>query len=82
MALIGIALIGWLGLQRRWLEMGLAAFTLFIPLATGLDAIPRYRRNDRTGEAIKDNLRDHVLDALRYLVCECIPADKPQARAL
>ncbi|AOM01824.1 hypothetical protein [Cobetia marina] len=42
MALIGIALIGWLGLQRRWLEMGLAAFTLFIPLATGLDAIPRY----------------------------------------
>ena len=40
--LIGVGLIGWLGVQRRWLEMGLAGFTLFVPLATGLDAIPRY----------------------------------------
>ncbi|WP_158773249.1 hypothetical protein [Cobetia sp. L2A1] len=42
MAAVGIGLIGWLGVQRRWLEMGLAGFTLFVPLATGLDAIPRY----------------------------------------
>ena len=42
MALVGVGLIGWLGVQRRWLEMGLAGFTLFVPLATGLDAIPRY----------------------------------------
>lgn len=47
-----------------------------------LDGIQRYRRNETTGEPVKDNLRDHVLDALRYMVCECIPADKPQARVL
>ena len=47
-----------------------------------LDFLQRYRRNDKTGEPVKDNLRDHVGDALRYMVCELIPADKPQPRVL
>ena len=46
-----------------------------------LDFLQRYRRNDR-GEPVKDNLRDHVGDALRYLVCELIPTDKPVTRVL
>lgn len=47
-----------------------------------LDFLERYRRNEKTNEPIKDNLRDHVGDALRYMVAEVIPTDKPVARIL
>jgi hypothetical protein len=47
-----------------------------------LDAIQRYRRNERTQIPIKDNLRDHPIDALRYLVCELLPVDRPHLRVL
>lgn len=47
-----------------------------------LDGIQRYRRNEYTGRPIKDNLRDHALDAARYLVAERIRPDKFEARVI
>lgn len=44
-----------------------------------MDGIERYRRRDN-GTPVKDNMRDHVLDCLRYLVVELIPAEKPGIR--
>lgn len=44
-----------------------------------VDFLQRYRRNESTQEPIKDNLRDHVGDALRYMVCELVRTEKPKA---
>lgn len=47
------------------------------------DGINRYRRNEVTaGRPVKDNSRDHALDALRYLVAERIPPEQFQAKTL
>jgi len=43
-----------------------------------LDSLSRMRRHEVTGEIVKDNLRDHVHDALRYMVCEVLPAERPR----
>lgn len=42
-----------------------------------VDGLETYRRRDGGGAPVKDNYRDHVLDCLRYLVCEIIPAQRP-----
>ncbi len=42
-----------------------------------IDGIQRYSRNPQ-GIAIKDNSRDHALDALRYLVIHILPPTRPQ----
>ena len=47
-----------------------------------VDGLQRYRRNEITQEPIKDNARDHCLDALRYICCELLPTDKPESRVL
>lgn len=44
-----------------------------------VDSIQRYRRNEKTQEPIKDNLRDHPIDALRYLACELVPTELAEA---
>lgn len=41
-----------------------------------LDAIQRYRRNPASQLPVKDNLRDHVQDALRYVVCGQLPTHR------
>lgn len=47
-----------------------------------VDGLQRYRRNETTQEPIKDNARDHCLDAMRYLCCELLPTDRPESRVL
>lgn len=47
-----------------------------------IDGIERYRRSETTGHAVKDNSRDHVLDALRYLTAEHVRPEKPETRVL
>ena len=42
-----------------------------------LTGIPKYRWDPRTRQPIKDNVIDHALDALRYLVCQCLPSCHP-----
>lgn len=44
-----------------------------------LDGIQRYRRNEFTGRPVKDNLRDHPLDAWRYLVAGRLQPERAQA---
>lgn len=65
-----------LGNRRLFLHRKLAQ----APYKNGfgiVDGLERYRRRDN-GTPIKDNMRDHVLDCLRYLVVELIPAEKPR----
>ena len=38
-----------------------------------VDGLTRYRRSEITGQPVKDNLRDHPLDATRYLVAFHLP---------
>lgn len=38
-----------------------------------LVGLPKYRWDPRTRLPVKDNLTDHALDALRYLVCQLLP---------
>lgn len=40
-----------------------------------------YKRNN-IGAIVKDNATDHILDALRYVVCEVLRSVRPQARVL
>lgn len=47
-----------------------------------VDSIPRYKRNESTGKPVKDQRTDHPLDALRYLVCECLRPERPETRIL
>lgn len=47
-----------------------------------IDGLQRYRRNPVTGLPVKDNSRDHCLDALRYLAAEWLRTEKPEARIL
>lgn len=47
-----------------------------------IDGLGRYRRNEFTGLAVKDNSRDHCLDALRYLVCERLQPERSKVRVL
>lgn len=48
-----------------------------------LDGLQRYRRNPNTGQPVKDNLRDHMLDALRMVVAEQVPVENaPKARVI
>ena len=44
-----------------------------------IDGINRYRRNEFTGRPVKDNLRDHPLDAWRYLVAGRLKPERPTA---
>ena len=69
------ALLDALGNVRLFFWRGLAPTPLGI-----VDGMQRYQRNAKTQEAIKDNSRDHALDALRYLVCSILPPSKPEAR--
>lgn len=43
-----------------------------------LDAMSRYRYREDSDIVVKDNTRDHVLDACRYLVAEQLPAERPR----
>lgn len=43
-----------------------------------VDAIQRYRRNEKTQEPIKDNARDHCADSLRYIVTEQLQPERPE----
>lgn len=44
-----------------------------------VETLQRYRRSDRTGEAVKDQ-REHFADSVRYLCCALLPPSKPEAR--
>lgn len=47
-----------------------------------IDGLQRYRRNAVTQLPIKDNLRDHVLDSIRYLCCTHIQTTKARTRVI
>jgi len=47
-----------------------------------VDAVQRYRRHDKTMQPIKDNLRDHATDALRYLVCDRLQSERQKIRVV
>lgn len=47
-----------------------------------LDAISRYRYREDSDIVVKDNTRDHVLDALRYIVAERLPAERPRVNTV
>jgi hypothetical protein len=47
-----------------------------------IDGIQSYRRNPQTQIPVRDNLRDHALDTLRYAVCQHLPEQKPGWRVI
>lgn len=47
-----------------------------------IDGIQSYRRNPQTQIPIRDNLRDHALDTLRYMVCQHLPEQRPGWRVI
>lgn len=69
------ALLDALGNTRLFITRGLANHPRGL-----VEALQRYRRNERTGEAVKDQRTDHVADALRYVTCAILPPSKPESR--
>lgn len=43
-----------------------------------LESVQKYRYRADSEQIIKDNLTDHCCDALRYIVCEVLPAERPR----